>query len=45
MELKCEPGSNDVVVKLLHISVDPYYRELMSEEDVLGLAHLRSARQ
>lgn len=31
-----QPGSNDVAVKLLYISLDPYYRELMSEEDVLG---------
>ena len=35
-ELVVQPGSNDVAVKLLYISLDPYYRELMAEEDVLG---------
>lgn len=34
--LDVRPGSNDVAVKLLYISADPYYRELMNEEDVLG---------
>lgn len=29
-------GSGDVAVKLLYIGVEPYYRELMAEEDVLG---------
>lgn len=32
-----QPDSNDVAVKLLYISLDPYYRELMAEEDLLGL--------
>jgi NADPH-dependent curcumin reductase CurA len=32
-----QPDSNDVAVKLLYISLDPYYRELMTEEGLPGL--------
>ena len=38
IDLAVKEGSGDVVVKVLDISLDPYYRELMEEEDsVFGL--------
>lgn len=35
-DLVLQPGSNDVAVKVLYVGVEPYYRELMAEKDVLG---------
>jgi NADPH-dependent curcumin reductase CurA len=38
IDLAVKEGSGDVVLKVLDISLDPYYRELMEEEDsVFGL--------
>ena len=38
IELAVKEGSGDVVLKVMDISLDPYYRELMQEEDTpLGI--------
>lgn len=36
IDLSVEPESGDVALKLLYIGVEPYYRELMADVDVLG---------
>lgn len=36
-EVVVQPGSDDVAIKLLFLGVEPYYRELMSTKDELGL--------
>jgi NADPH-dependent curcumin reductase CurA len=36
IDLSVEPESGDVALKLLYIGVEPYYRELMTDVDLLG---------